>query len=61
MIPTYWRCPEQLALFRNSGGSGNVISHAQAPRRHRVNRWAEELIEHAYLDPEIEEWANEAE
>jgi hypothetical protein len=24
-------------------------------------RWAAELLEHAYLDPALEEWANQAE
>ena len=60
MIPAYWRCLNnalysevpavQVASFRLLK---RLVSHDE--------HWAAELLENAYLDPELEAWANEAE
>lgn len=60
MIPSYWRC------LNNSVWSDvpavQVLSVRMLRRlEKREEHWAEELLEHAYLDPELEEWANLAE
>jgi len=60
IMPTYWRCLNN-ALYSEVPAvqvlSFRLLKHLVAKGEH----WAEELMEHAYLDPEIEEWANEAE
>ena len=60
MIPSHWRCLNhslwseipavQVVAFR-------MLSRLAKAEQH----WAEELLENAYLDPELEEWANLAE
>lgn len=60
MIPSYWRS------LNNSLWSEvpaiQVMSVRMLRRLAKNNEiWAEELLEHAYLDPELEEWANQAE
>ncbi|MDF7797841.1 hypothetical protein P4C99_00085 [Pontiellaceae bacterium B1224] len=60
IIPSMWRC------LNNSLYSEVPAVQVMAFRMlHRLaekkEHWAEELIEHAYLDPELEEWANQAE
>lgn len=59
MIPSYWRCLNStiwsevpavqvmsVRLLRRLSGKGE--------------HWASEILEHAYLDPELEEWADRA-
>jgi len=60
MIPTHWRCLNhslwseipavQVMAFR-------ILSRLAKTEHH----WAEELLENAYLEPELENWANLAE
>jgi len=59
IMPTHWRCLNnslysevpavQVIAFR-------LLRHIAGKGEH----WAEELMEHAYLESEIEDWANEA-
>ena len=59
MVPAQWRCLNntlyselpavQVTAFR-------LLKHLAARNEH----WAAELLEHAYLDPDVEEWANAA-
>jgi len=60
MIPSHWRC------LNNSLWSEvpavQVISVRILRRLAKTDHhWAEELLEHAYLEPDLEEWANLAE
>ena len=60
IIPAHWRCLNnslysevpavQVIAYR-------LLRHVAGKGEH----WAEQLMEHAYLEPEIEEWANAAE
>jgi len=60
MIPTHWRCLNnslwsevpavQVMAFR-------ILNRLAKAKHH----WAEELLEHAYLEPDLAEWANLAE
>ncbi|MDZ8117188.1 hypothetical protein [Pontiella agarivorans] len=60
IVPSHWRCLNnslysevpavQVIAFR-------MLRHVAGMGEH----WAEELMEYAYLDPEVEEWANAAE
>ncbi len=60
MIPSYWRCLNN-ALY-SEVPAVQVMSYRMLRRLEKHGeRWAEELLEHAYLDPELEEWANKAE
>ncbi|MBN2164115.1 MAG: hypothetical protein JXR25_07125 [Pontiellaceae bacterium] len=60
MIPTHWRCLNN-ALY-SEVPAVQVMSFRILKRlAGSGERWAEELLEHAYLDPELEAWANEAE
>jgi protein PhnA len=57
MTPSYWRC------LNNSLWSEipavQVMSFRMLKRLvSKGEHWAEELAEHAYLDPELEEWAD---
>ncbi len=58
-IPSHWRC------LNNSLWSEvpavQVASFRMLRRLAHSERWAEELLENAYLDPETEEWARQAE
>jgi len=55
-IPSHWRC------LNNSLWSEvpavQVVAFRMLHRLAASERWAEELLENAYLDPETEEWAN---
>lgn len=60
MIPSHWRC------INNSLWSevpAVQVMSVRLLRRlvARDERWAEELLEHAYLEPDLEEWAGLAE
>ena len=60
MIPSHWRCLNN-ALY-SEVPAVQVISFRLLKRLvTHDEHWAEELLEHAYLDPELESWANEAE
>lgn len=60
MIPSHWRCLNN-ALY-SAVPAVQVIAFRILCRLVKAGeRWAEELLEHAYLDPELERWANEAE
>ena len=57
MIPSHWRCLNN-ALW--SDVPAVQVMSVRMLRRLSSNelRWAEELLEHAYLDPDLEAWAN---
>jgi len=60
MIPSHWRC------LNNSVWSEVPVVQVMAVRilrrlAKKEEHWAEELLENAYLDPELEEWADQAE
>ncbi len=60
MIPSHWRC------LNNSLWSEvpavQVMAFRMLRRLAKVGQhWATELLEHAYLDPNLEEWADQAE
>lgn len=60
MIPAYWRCLNN-ALYSEVAAvqvmSYRLLKRLASTKEH----WAEELLEHAYLDPDVEHWANLAE
>lgn len=55
MIPTYWRCLNN-SLY-SEVPAVQVMSVRMLRRLSKTERWAEELLEHAYLEPELEEWS----
>ncbi len=57
-IPSHWRCLNN-ALWSEIPAV-QVASFRLLRRLSATERWAEELLENAYLDPETEEWANQA-
>jgi protein PhnA len=60
MIPSHWRCLNN-ALYSDVPAV-QVMSVRLLRRLVQTGaHWAEELLEHAYLDPELEEWADRAE
>ena len=60
MIPSHWRCLNN-ALY-SEVPAVQVVSYRLLQRlTHKGEHWANELLEHAYLDPELEAWAREAE
>lgn len=59
MLPSYWRCLNN-ALY-SEVPAVQVMSTRILRRLVGMREvWAEELLEHAYLDPDTEEWANMA-
>jgi len=60
MIPAHWRCLNN-ALYSEVAAvqvmSYRLLKRLAATKEH----WAEELLEHAYLDPDAERWADMAE
>ncbi len=59
MIPTHWRCLNN-ALY-SEVPAVQVMSFRILRRLEKTGeRWATELLEHAYLDPGLEDWANQA-
>jgi protein PhnA len=60
MVPSAWRCLNN-ALWSEVPAvqvmSVRMLRRLAAKDEH----WANELLEHAYLDPALEEWANAAE
>jgi protein PhnA len=60
MKPLYWHCLNN-ALYSDVSAV-QVMSFRMLRRLEKAGeRWAAELLEHAYLDPALEEWANQAE
>jgi protein PhnA len=60
MIPAYWRCLNN-ALY-SEVPAVQVLSFRILHRLAKAEEhWAKELLEHAYLDPDLEAWANSAE
>ena len=60
MIPAYWRCLNN-ALY-SEVPAVQVLSFRLLQRLAKAEEhWAKELLEHAYLDPDLEAWANSAE
>ena len=60
LIPGHWRCLNN-ALY-SEVPAVQVMSFRLLKRlAAREEHWAEELLEHAYLDPETEKWAELAE
>ena len=55
MIPSYWRCLNN-SLYSDVPAV-QVMAFRMLGRLAFRERWAEELLEHAYLDPELEAWA----
>lgn len=58
MIPSHWRCLNN-ALY-SEVAAVQVLSFRLLRRLVKTEHWAKELLEHAYLDPDLEEWANKA-
>jgi len=58
MIPSHWRCLNN-AIWSETPAvqvmSTRLLRRLTAGRQH----WAEELLEHAYLEPDLEEWARQ--
>lgn len=59
MIPSHWRCLNH-ALWSEVPAiqvlSVRILRRLAKTEQH----WAEELLEHAYLEPELEEWSLQA-
>ncbi len=59
-IPSHWRCLNN-ALY-SEVPAVQVMSARMLRRLAKTEvHWAEQLLEHAYLDPDLEEWADQAE
>lgn len=59
MIPNHWRCLNNTIWSEVPAVqvmSARLLHRLAATKKH----WAEELLEHAYLEPDIEEWALQA-
>ncbi|VGO13813.1 hypothetical protein PDESU_02370 [Pontiella desulfatans] len=59
MIPSAWRCLNNSLYSEVPAAqamSFRMLKRLAAKKEH----WASELLEHAYLDPEVEDWANAA-
>ncbi|MEN7973146.1 MAG: phnA protein [Verrucomicrobiota bacterium] len=56
MIPSYWRCLNN-ALY-SEVPAVQVMSVRMLRRLADTDQhWAQELLEHAYLEPDLEEWS----
>ncbi len=58
MIPSHWRCLSN-SLYSDVPAV-QALSFRLLQRLIKTELWAKDLLEHAYLDPDIEEWANQA-
>jgi len=59
MIPSYWRCLNNTIWSEVPAVqvmSVRLLRRLAAKNEH----WASELLEHVYLDPELDEWAGRA-
>lgn len=60
MIPSSWRCLSN-SLY-SEVPAVQVMSYRMLRRLAKAGQhWAEELLDHAYLDPDLEDWAGAAE
>ena len=60
MVPSHWRCLNH-ALWSETPAVQVMSVRLLRRLSGMEQRWADELLEHAYLDPELEEWAGLAE
>ncbi|MBT8042772.1 MAG: hypothetical protein KJN98_06345 [Pontiella sp.] len=60
MIPSYWRCLNN-ALWSEVPAVQVMAVRMLRRLSSREEHWAQELLEHSYLDPDLEAWANTAE
>lgn len=60
IIPAHWRCLNN-SLYSDVPAVQVIAYRLLRKVAAKGEHWAEELMEHAYLDPDIEEWANAAE
>jgi len=58
IIPSHWRCLNNSIWSEVS--AVQVMSVRLLRRLAKTEHWAEELLEHAYLEPDLEAWANAA-
>lgn len=59
MAPAHWRCLNN-SLY-SEVPAVQVMAFRMLRRLVQLDQhWAEELLEHAYLDPELEAWADQA-
>ena len=59
MVPSYWRCLNN-ALW-SEVAAVQVLSVRMLRRLVTAEQhWAEELLDHAYLEPDLEEWSLQA-
>ncbi len=60
MLPSHWRCLNH-SLYSEIPAV-QVVAFRLLRRLAKGNhRWAQDLLEHAYLEADLEAWANEAE
>jgi protein PhnA len=59
IIPSHWRCLNH-SLWSEIPAV-QVVSYRMLTHLASRERWAEELLENAYLDPETEAWAKKTE
>jgi protein PhnA len=59
MAPSYWRCLNN-ALYSEVPAVQVMSVRLLRRLAGAKERWAEELLEHAYLDPDLEHWAKQA-
>lgn len=60
MVHSHWRCLNN-ALYSEVPAVQAVSFRMLRRLIIKGEHWAKELLENAYLDPEVEEWANQAE
>ncbi len=59
MIPSQWRCLGETLY--SEVPAVQVVSFRLLRRIAKTERWAQDQLEHAYLDPALEAWADAAE
>ena len=60
MVPSYWRCLNN-SLYSDVPAVQVMAVRMLKRLAAKEEHWAVELLEHAYMDPELEEWADLAE
>lgn len=60
MIHSHWRCLNN-AIYSEIPAVQAMSFRMLRRLKIKGERWADELLENAYLDPDVEDWANEAE
>ncbi|MBN2684654.1 MAG: hypothetical protein JXR40_05200 [Pontiellaceae bacterium] len=58
MVYSHWRCLNN-ALYSEVPAVQAMSFRMLRRLKDKGERWAEELLENAYLDPDVEGWANE--